>query len=311
MKSFFGHILLPIFLLITCGAIAQDNVEYGIASYYSDDFHGRRTAYGEIYDKNDLTAAHKRHPHGTILKITRLDNKKSVRVRVNDKGPYIKGRVVDVSKKAALTLGLVNDGVAEVKVEVVEKGTSASKGNGSESITQIPDERPSEYNERSVPEKKTTTTKPKEKTTTKTSSSSSTKTSSKPSTTKKTTRTSSKPKTTTKTRSVPKEYSQVVREEFSTYGLYKIVLEKPFKRGFGVQVASLTNYENALKQIAQLQANWFNNVLMSIEPGFDGPIYKIIMGPFETEAEAANYKNSLQKKHKMSGFVIDLESLNN
>ena len=90
---------IPVFFLLTISLNAQ---EYGLASYYDDAFQGRKTAYGETYDKDKLTAAHKKHPKGTRLRITRLDNKQSVVVKVNDKGPYIKGRVVDLSGQCVL-----------------------------------------------------------------------------------------------------------------------------------------------------------------------------------------------------------------
>lgn len=97
--------------------------ETGLASFYSDSFHGKKTASGEKYDKNQLTAAHKTLPFGTMIKITRLDNNKSVVVRINDRGPYIKGRVIEVSKKAADAIDLTKAGVAKVKIEVI-KGNS-------------------------------------------------------------------------------------------------------------------------------------------------------------------------------------------
>ena len=99
----------------------QGQSDMGIASYYSDSFQGRKTASGEKYDKNKLTAAHKNYPFGTFLKVTRLDNKKSVTVKVNDRGPYIKGRIVDLSRKAAEVLDIIQDGNANVKIEVVSQ----------------------------------------------------------------------------------------------------------------------------------------------------------------------------------------------
>ena len=88
MKSTFKIILLNLFL--TTALMAQDD-EFGIASYYSDLFQGKPTASGELYDKAQLTAAHKTLPFGTLVKVTRLDNNKSVQVRVNDRGPFISG----------------------------------------------------------------------------------------------------------------------------------------------------------------------------------------------------------------------------
>lgn len=103
--------------------IANAQVEFGTASYYGIDFHGKTTASGETYSQNKLTAAHKTLPLGTILKVTNAQNNKSVYVKVNDRGPFVKGRIVDVSTKAAELLGFRNKGTAYVKLEVVEPGS--------------------------------------------------------------------------------------------------------------------------------------------------------------------------------------------
>ncbi len=94
--------------------------EYGKASFYADKFQGRRTASGEPYDKDKLTAAHRTHPFGTKLRVTNLANKKSVIVRVNDRGPHIKSRVVDLSREAARRIDGIRMGIFDVKVEVVK-----------------------------------------------------------------------------------------------------------------------------------------------------------------------------------------------
>ena len=90
---------------------------YGLASFYSYDPH---TASGEKFDKNELTAAHRTLPFGTRLRVTDVNTGRSVTVRVNDRGPFVRGRVVDVSASAAESLGITGKGVAKVKVDVVE-----------------------------------------------------------------------------------------------------------------------------------------------------------------------------------------------
>jgi rare lipoprotein A len=97
--------------------------ERGIASWYGEPFHGRRTASGEVYDMYDLTAAHRTLPFATVVRVTRRDNGASVTVRINDRGPFIRGRIIDLSYTAARELGLDVDGVAEVDVEVVRRGS--------------------------------------------------------------------------------------------------------------------------------------------------------------------------------------------
>ena len=89
---------------------------YGLASFYDDV---QKTANGETFDPNKLTAAHRTLPFGTRLRVTRVATGRSVTVRVNDRGPYVPGRVVDVSYSAAQTLGIVGRGVAMVKLDVI------------------------------------------------------------------------------------------------------------------------------------------------------------------------------------------------
>ncbi|MFZ1519738.1 MAG: septal ring lytic transglycosylase RlpA family protein [Ignavibacteriaceae bacterium] len=90
------------------------------ASWYGPGFHGRKTANGEVYDQMSFTAAHKSLKFGTLLKITNLKNNKSVVIRINDRGPYVHGRDLDLSKAAALELGMVRKGVAKIKVEEIK-----------------------------------------------------------------------------------------------------------------------------------------------------------------------------------------------
>jgi rare lipoprotein A len=98
-------------------AAGTKTASQGIASFYSE---GTQTASGEKFDPNELTAAHPTLPFGTKLRVTNVTNGQSVTVRVNDRGPYVPGRVVDVSYSAAQTLGMVGGGVAKVKLDVVE-----------------------------------------------------------------------------------------------------------------------------------------------------------------------------------------------
>jgi rare lipoprotein A len=95
-------------------------VQYGYASYYGEDFHGRKTASGEKYDMYELTCAHKTLPFNTKVKVTNLTNKKTVTVRVNDRGPFVSGRIIDLSYAAARKIGLIPAGVTRVKIEVMQ-----------------------------------------------------------------------------------------------------------------------------------------------------------------------------------------------
>ena len=89
------------------------------ASYYAEKYHGRKTASGETFNMYSLTCAHKTLPFGTILRVTNLSNNKSVDVRVNDRGPFVKGREVDLSKAAAIKLDMLKTGTAKVRIEIL------------------------------------------------------------------------------------------------------------------------------------------------------------------------------------------------
>jgi rare lipoprotein A len=92
-------------------------VETGLASWYGPRFHGKRTASGEVFNQHDFTAAHRTLPWDTKVKVTNIANGKSVEVRINDRGPFGKGRIIDVSRAAARVLGLVASGITTVRIE--------------------------------------------------------------------------------------------------------------------------------------------------------------------------------------------------
>ncbi|MBX2944676.1 MAG: septal ring lytic transglycosylase RlpA family protein [Cyclobacteriaceae bacterium] len=114
------RILTLLFCFIGLLAVAQ--TQTGKASFYADKFEGKPTASGEKYKHNKLTAAHKTLPFGTKVRVTNLANNQSVEVIINDRGPYVDGRIIDVSKSAAEKLGFLNQGLAEVSLEVIDAG---------------------------------------------------------------------------------------------------------------------------------------------------------------------------------------------
>ncbi len=99
--------------------------ESGIASWYGRDFHGRKTANGERYDMHALSAAHKTLPLPTLVRVTNLDNGRSIIVRVNDRGPFVKGRLIDLSYAAARELGYTSQGTARVRVQTLDQSVPA------------------------------------------------------------------------------------------------------------------------------------------------------------------------------------------
>ncbi|MDR5866977.1 septal ring lytic transglycosylase RlpA family protein [Halomonas koreensis] len=95
-------------------------LQKGIASYYSDRFQGRATASGDAFDQDALTAAHRSLPFGTKVLVTRRDNDRQVEVVINDRGPFVEGRVIDLSKRAARRLGMLDRGTAPVRLSLVD-----------------------------------------------------------------------------------------------------------------------------------------------------------------------------------------------
>ena len=118
------NLLYVIFLLVFVTAFSSCGkfiTETGKASYYGNDFNGKKTANGQTFNKNSLTAAHKTLPFGTVVKVTNLSNGKTVTVTINDRGPYAKGRIIDLSEKAAASIDMVNQGVAQVQLKYKRK----------------------------------------------------------------------------------------------------------------------------------------------------------------------------------------------
>lgn len=292
MKYFFGFCLL----LATMNLLGQE-AEYGTASYYSDTYVGLNTASGEAYNNKKLTGAHKTLPFGTMVKVTRLDNQKSVVVRINDRGPFIKGRVIDVSYEAAKRLDLVKVGSARVKLEVVSQGGSAPVASASLSKNTTKD-RASDVTAKSGNTKITPSTvkkTPVERTTPVVKTAERT------------------PAATTKPKATPTSTTASVRSKSSDkgkYGLYKIQVERPKRTGYGVQIAVYSSYENAMARIAKLQDNWFQDILLEISPSTGGKtMYRVVLGQFPQQSAAESYKRSLKSKYKLDGFVVSLAEM--
>ncbi len=256
------------FMLLFTIQAAFAQAEYGMASIYSDQYQGSKTASGETYDMSLLTAAHKTLPFGTVVRVTRLDNRESVAVRINDRGPFVKGRIIDLSKNAAKRINLTDIGTVKVKVEVIRSDEEPA------TIAEPTKEIPKPVNTKPV-------VKPAPKNTGKVV----------------------KPKPAPST-SVPTVIN--TNNDDPQYGLFKIQVLQIKEEGYGVQIGRYTEYDNVLRQIGMLQNNWFKNILIHIEPAPDDvTVYKVILGPIQDLQSAQAYKKSLKKKG-LDGFVVPL-----
>ncbi len=108
--------IMLVFLIATFVSCSTKIIETGKASYYADKFKGRQTANGETFRQSKRTAAHKSLPFGTKVTVKNLSNGKAVRVRINDRGPFVAGRIIDLSKKAARKINIIGAGVANVEI---------------------------------------------------------------------------------------------------------------------------------------------------------------------------------------------------
>src|SRR5438034_427009 len=137
-RSWWGAVLV-VYLLAGCAPMRTmppapppviDGVQLGVASWYGPGFHGNRTANGEIYDQYELTAAHRTLPLGTRVMVTNLSNGRAVEVRINDRGPFVGGRAIDLSYAAACVLHVVGPGTARVRIEVLPPATQVAELTG-------------------------------------------------------------------------------------------------------------------------------------------------------------------------------------
>ncbi len=290
-----------IFCTSAASILAAQKTEIGMASYYADEFNGSKTASGETYDKTKMTAAHKTLSFGTVVRVTRLDDNRNVEVRITDRGPYVKGRIIELSRQAAQSIGLIQDGITKVKVDVLDKKTvdnsDKNKKETASKSTASNEKGTKEYEAPTVPGDINERIKKLEEEKKNASGNTRTNKADIP-----------PPPPPVAIGSAGSPASQrATSKNYQEYDLFKISVQKPRRAGFGVQVVSLKDYRNVLRQIADLQETYYDNILLSVENDIDGlPIYKIIIGPFRSRQDAEKYKKDVKKKKKLNGFVVDL-----
>ncbi len=288
MKTFTKTFILVCFMM----QVAYAQADFGLATIYSDSYHGNMTESGDVYDKNKLTAAHKSLPFNTLVRLTNPDNKRTITVRINDRGAFYKGDKITISSRAAKELMMDKEG--KLKIEIVKRGSpdakTAAKTEIEAEVAKAEEERPDEYeNKAAQPEKAEASTAAKAAV-------------KKESTAKKTATPKAK-------KTAAKETTKQAPAKDNPYDLYKVQAMMMDKEGFGVQIGSYSSYESVLGELVKLNKNYFKNILISRHEMEDGKrLFKLILGPFPDEPTAKSYQKALLKK-KIKGFVVNLGGL--
>ncbi len=281
---------------------AESKTEYGYGTVISDEYQGSQTASGEIYDKTKHTASHKTLPFGSIIKVTNMDNNKSVMVKVIDRGPFIKGYVVELSGAASQVIA-IKDKKANVKIEVEKEGDyiedSEIKESPDPSLAVVDASTPEPENEPKVipdnyeetgdriteedPKKEDEGIKAKENVAE-----------------------NNKSDENKDDELAANELTPIKDKGYKIFDLYKASTFTPKEMGYGVQVGTYSQLHNVLKETAKLQENWFSKIMLTRAKQGDKTVYKIIIGPFEERASASSYAKSAAKKG-VKGFVTAVQ----
>lgn len=290
------------------------DTQVGVASFYSDEFDGDRTAYGEVYRKGELVAAHSLYPHNSVVRVVNNANGKSTSVRIIDQGPWIEGRIIEVSRRAAEILGFVNEGTTRVTLTLVSTPGQPAVARSTPREEDTPRTRardeaprvpaPSTYNTPQAPRREDNRTAEESAQENEVESNiappPADRATQKPAVVRENATETEKKATTF----VPAQDNH----PFATSGtfadgVYKVEIREPGTGEYGVQVAALGDLNSAMQYIATLQSKWFTNILIRKT----GELHKVILGPFATQQEASVYAKDLKRKYKMNGFTVSLK----
>lgn len=260
-------VLLGCFILGLSVNSSAQYAEIGFAAYSADYLAGQRTAYGEIYRPDQFTAAHMRHPLGTLIKVTRLDNGESVVVRVNDKGPQTSGFVVDLSGVAGKYLGLDLIGKAQVSVEVV--GYSETNPVPRDYIRQV------QLTAKGFAVPESFSQAP-----------------------------TANNLNVTEYSAIPGN-SSTNNNASATPSVVRRLQDG--LEGYGIQLASYSVEENATRQARALQALGVKNLyIKEALTNYSGKMYKLIVARFASREQANQQLEFLRRQKGLNGFVTDL-----
>lgn len=277
--------IVLLFIVFYIGAVMAAKIEYGTASHYGGGFNGRPTASGEIYSDKKLTAAHKTLPLGTVLKVTNLNNNKSVYVKINDRGPYIKGRILDLSTKAADLLGYRSKGTTKVKYEIITEENvpsdlmTASNNIASQNGIEAIDSTNIEASIAIPIGKKTTTSE----------------------------------ETSTAKEKQPQPQPCTEIKDSNTNGItnrntYAIItrVDKSKKGFYGLQIGVFSDMNSIFTLINELESKYGQSLLVEQSDLNGKGVYKVYIGKYQNRAYADALKSSLSDKYA-EAFVVKYE----
>lgn len=281
--------------------------EVGLAGYYADYLQGNKTAYGEIYDGTEFTCAHRFHPPGTLLRVTRMDNGATVTVRVNDRGSFAEGFVINLSKAAALAIGLDQAGKTRVQVEpaanAVSEGPPAPASYDAGFTERSPYANPATgpLTEK-IAEPHAAMPTSKELIPKSWNSGSH----------------AARMSEYASVPSVPAGYDPSAAGSTQDKGANGPALNAgpavgrvsrilPGSGAYGVQTSSFSSYENAERQAAALASMGIAEVfIVEAKTSGTGLLYRIVAGNFQTRIEAERYLDQLRSRYQLSGFIVTL-----
>lgn len=272
--------------------------EVGLASYYADYLQDSKTAYGEIYDGTQFTCAHRFHPPGTMLRVTRMDSGATVTVRVNDRGSFAEGFVISLSKAAAMAIGLDQVGKTRVQVELA--------GNPIAEVIPAPNPYDKGFTERSpnaYPATGALTEKIGEPHAAVPTSKE---------LIPKSWNAGSHAVRMSEYAAVPAGYEPSIPGSTQDKGAAVPVTGRVsrIRSGsgtYGVQTSSFNNYENAERQAAALASMGIAEVfIVEAQTSGNVPLYRIVAGNFQNRIEAERYLDQLRNRYQLSGFIVTL-----
>ena len=263
------------------GLMAQQE---GLATYYADKYHGKSTASGELYNMNAFTAAHRTLAFGSMVRVTRMDNGMSVIVRINDRGPFTQGRIIDLSRAAADELDMLRTGETRVRVVVLEGGVDPTRAEAS-----VPKPQPNANQDLSglqLRDFNGNVVTP-----------------------------SGSVAVDNNTFDTNTGYSDYVDEaamdpELAKYtpAIFQMVAFKKEALGYGVQVGAYFSYYRLMEAMNELNNKGLQNTLVQNGVKDGKPVFRIILGPYDSRREADQTRKSLRSK-RIKGITVDLAEL--